>query len=214
MPTVEEVLERARAVGLLGRDEIAVHVRHARGYQRWLGMARRRVLDLGSGGGVPGLVLAADIQSAVRRGELPARDAPTWVLLDGRERPVEFLRWAIEKLGLQPVARVLHGRAEELARSELRASFDAVCARGFGRPGTTAECAAGFLRVGGLLIVSDPPGREAARARWPVDKLAELGFGVCESASADFNYQLLRMTGCCPCRFPRRSGVPAKRPLF
>ena len=60
----------------------------------------------------------------------------------------------------------------------LRAGFDGALARSFGRPAVVAECAAPLLRVGGWLIVSEPPSRrgggrqtgEAGKAgeRWPL----------------------------------------------
>ena len=88
-----------------------------------------------------------------------------------------------------------------------------VTARGFGPPAVTAECAAPLLAVRGRLVVSEPP--EEDDRRWPTKALAELGLrpsGRLEQAFARF--QVLRQEQLCPVTFPRRSGVPAKRPLF
>jgi 16S rRNA (guanine527-N7)-methyltransferase len=75
----------------------------------------------------------------------------------------------------------------------------------------TAECAAPLLAVGGLLVVSEPPdGR-----RWPASALEPLGMaveGMVRGAAGTF--QRLRQVTPCPDRYPRRVGIPAKRPLF
>lgn len=111
-------------------------------------------------------------------------------------------------------------RAEEAGRDpELRATFDLVTARGFGPPAVVAECAAPFLRPGGLLVVSEPPAGEAAR--WPAAGLAPLGLEpvgpplTLEVGSGQTGtYQVLHQRIACPERWPRRTGIPAKRPLF
>jgi 16S rRNA (guanine527-N7)-methyltransferase len=87
-------------------------------------------------------------------------------------------------------------------------------ARSFGPPAVTAECAAGFLPVGGLLVVSEPPADDEPEGRWPPAGLAELGFGPAArlgTPTAGF----VRI----PCvedhdRWPRRVGIPAKRPRW
>jgi 16S rRNA (guanine527-N7)-methyltransferase len=116
-----------------------------------------------------------------------------------------------------------------------RGTFDGVVVRSFGPPAVVAECAAPFLRVGGWLIVSEPPTDDDAAVldtdsadqqvelrrataeesgRWPADKLAPLGLEPLESVRTEFGYQILRQVLLCPDRFPRRNGVPSKKPLF
>ena len=109
---------------------------------------------------------------------------------------------------------MVEGRAEELARrADLRGRFDLVVARGFGPPAVTAECGAGFLVVGGRLVVSEPPGGRPDR--WPAEGLAPLGLEPGRrSRRAGASYQVLRQATACPDRYPRRVGIPAKRPLF
>ena len=82
-----------------------------------------------------------------------------------------------------------------------------------------AECAAPFLRTGGWLVVSEPPGEPqggpgAGHERWPAPVLSQLGLEPTEFISGEFGYQVLRQLDLCPERFPRRDGVPAKNPLF
>ncbi|MGH9230241.1 MAG: 16S rRNA (guanine(527)-N(7))-methyltransferase RsmG [Acidimicrobiales bacterium] len=199
-----EVLERSRRLGFLGPGSVRVHVDHADGFAAGVERAPTQFLDLGSGGGVPGLVLA-------RR--WPASRA---VLLEARERRCAFLREAAQDLHLAERVAVVWARAEEAGhRDDLRGRFDVVVARGFGRPSVTAECGAPFLRLGGTLVVSEPPEDGAvAPSRWAPAGLACLGLRVGRSWTERYRYQALDQVDPCPPQYPRRPGMPAKRPLF
>lgn len=160
----------------------------------------RRVLDLGSGGGLPGLVLAETHPDL----EL--------VLLDSAARRCRFLREAVTELDLAHRVEVVEDRAETAARRPgMRETFDVVAARSFGSPAVTAECGVGFLRLGGSLVVSEPPG---AGNRWNAEALGDLGLGpgvACDHGGFGFvRLEKVRMDE----RWPRRVGIPAKRPRF
>ncbi len=162
-----------------------------------------RALDLGSGAGLPGLVLAL---------EWPAAEV---ALLDANERRTAFLERAVDRLGIGDRVRVVHGRAEEIGRRAAeRGRHDAVVARSFASPPVVAECSAPFLRVGGLLITSEPPRESSTADRWPADGLALVGLSASRRVDGDFGYRVAEQQSPCPERFPRRVGVPAKRPLF
>ncbi len=200
-PALYDALERARRLGVLGPGPVEDHVRHATAFVEALQAvpAGALVVDLGSGGGVPGLVVA------------DARPDLNLVLLDAMERRCALLVDAVAALGLGARVEVLHGRAEVVGRSQaLRGQADAVTARSFGPPATVAECAAPLLRVGGLLIVSEPPG---AVDRWPRAALSQFGLEVVNQPEQG-PVRVLRQAAPCPDRFPRRDGVPAKRPVF
>lgn len=204
-----EVLERSRSLGFLGPGSVHVHVEHADGFAAAIEHAPAQFLDLGSGGGVPGLVLA-------RR--WPESRA---VLLDARERRCAFLRDAVRDLELGERVVVVWARAEEAGhRDYLRGGFDLVVARGFGPPPVTAECGAPFLRVGGTLAVSEPPedGEAAAGSgsfeRWAPAGLARLGLKPGRAWTDGYGYQALHQVERCPPRYARNPGIPAKRPLF
>ncbi len=166
-------------------------------------MAPERALDLGSGGGVPGLVLAVACWPETEM-----------VLIDASQRRCTYLELAVGELGLAPRVTVRWGRAEELGRQRSwRAGVDVVVARSFGPPAVVAECAAPLLSLGGHLVVSDPPG--GGPDRWPVDGLAQVGLEPVEARPhAQASYMVLRQAETCPEAFPRRPGLPARRPLF
>jgi 16S rRNA (guanine527-N7)-methyltransferase len=163
------------------------------------------VLDLGSGGGLPGLVVAT------YRPELDL------TLVEARQRACRFLREAVATLDLAQVT-IVEARAEEAARRpDLRETFDAVVARSFGPPAVTAECAVGFLRPGGRLVVSEPPGDgapERAATRWPAPGLEELGFTSPVAGGAPGASFVVLEKAKSDDRWPRRVGVPAKRPVW
>jgi 16S rRNA (guanine527-N7)-methyltransferase len=196
------VLEESGRQGLLGGDP-EHHIRHSEGFARLIQPrcpTPSNLLDLGAGGGVPGLVLAVLLERS------------TVVLLDASNRRCRFLEWAVAELGMAERVSVVHGRAEDVARGELRQGFDAVTSRSFGPPAVTAECARGFLVGGGLLVVSDPP---APGSRWPRGPLGDMGYGPPHSVVVESQrFTLLEAVGTCPDELPRRNGVPGRRPLF
>ena len=199
-----EVLDRSRTLGFLGPGPVEDHLHHARAFARALDVSGppQRVLDLGSGGGVPGLVLAADWPEA------------RFTLLDGSLKRCDFLLEAVEKLGWSDRVTVLCGRAEDLGHAlMLRASFDLVVARSFAAPAVTAECAACFMEPGAMLVVSEPP-EDLAGDRWNPQGLAELGLGPARILNEAPRLAVMELVEICPERFPRWVGVPSKRPLF
>jgi 16S rRNA (guanine527-N7)-methyltransferase len=202
--TLEQVLARGRDRGFLGPGAVDVHIRHAEGFAELVGPAER-FLDLGSGGGVPGLVLARCWPDA------------SGVLLDAGERRCEFLEGATVSLRVEHRVSVVCGRAEDLARDPgLRGGFPLVVARGFGPPAVAAECGVGFLAPGGRLAVTEPPqGAGPLERRWPAAGLAELGLlGPDVRRAGEVGAVVLTATGRADERWPRRVGVPHKRPLW
>lgn len=204
---LEAILEKSRALGFLGPGPVRTHIDHAMSFFPWI-QDRHRIMDLGSGGGVPGLVLASrlisDSDGADRR----------LTLVDANRRRCGFLIDALSELGLSGWVDVVQGRAEVLAHTPgMRHAFDCVIARSFGPPAVVAECAVGFLVLGGRLVVSEPP--DAEEGRWTDEGLSVLGLTpVPMEHETDFTMKALETTTVCDDQFPRRNGVPAKRPLF
>ena len=152
--SVREALLAARGYGFLGPGPIDRQLIHAKGFvdlakSQPQSMQEPHVLDLGSGGGLPGLVLADQWPEVVL------------VLLDANQRRTDFLQGAVISCGFQDRVHVVQLRAEVGGRDPLlRGAFDGVVVRSFGPPAVVAECAAPFLRQGGWLIVSEPPAEE------------------------------------------------------
>ncbi len=185
-------------MGFLGPGRVAAHIEHAAGFLRALGSVDGTVLDLGSGGGVPGLVIAV------------ARPDLTVVLMDAAAKRCRFLEQATAALGLP--GAVLEGRAEVVGHSAVRGTMAAVVARSFGAPAATAECGSPLLRLGGVLVVSEPPAPSAGR--WPKMGLEKLGLALGPRSATAPTTQILVQRSRCPATFPRRDGLPAQRPLF
>jgi 16S rRNA (guanine527-N7)-methyltransferase len=205
--TLADILAEAQQQGFVGPGPIEPHLVHAAGFAAATGASSAgddgpaTALDLGSGGGLPGLALA-QLWPATR-----------WVLLEANGRRAAFLIEAVARLALEDRVVVDHRRAEVAGRDpERRTRSEMVVARSFGPPAVVAECGAPFLTVGGRLLVSEPPERPD---RWPADSLAPLGLvpEPIEAAPAT-GIVCLRQVTPCPDRYPRRDGVPAKRPLF
>jgi 16S rRNA (guanine527-N7)-methyltransferase len=197
-------LSTARDRGFLGPGPVDEQLERSLAFGRLAG-AGCRALDLGSGGGLPGLALAL------------ALPGYRWNLVDSNGKRAEWLRTAIGLLEVDERCQVSAERAEQLAQSALRGAFDLVTARSFGPPAATAECAAAFLRQGGHLIVAEPP--SGACGRWPASGLATLGLSVprtevVTTAAGPVTLSLFVADALCPSRYPRRTGVPFKRPLF
>lgn len=203
--TVDAILERSRRLGFLGPGSVRVHVEHALGFARGIDGPPARLLDLGSGGGVPGLVLALQWTETVT------------VLLDASERRCAFLTEAVASLGCGDRVTVVRSRAERAGRrDDLRGQFEAVVARGFGPPAVTAECGAPFLAVDGRLVVSEPPGSGLTvdHDRWPSAGLSLVGLRADRAWDRPYHYRSFVQERPCPPVYPRRDGVPGKRPLF
>ena len=189
------VLERARTVGFLGPGPLRVHLEHARCYGSLIPHDARSLIDLGSGGGLPGLPLLVD------------RPSMTCVLLDAAAKRTAFLVWATIELGLDDRVEVVTERAEIAAhRPKWRERFDVVVGRGFGPPSVTLECAAGFVCQNGRVLISEPP----ERRRWNNTVLESIGLRhvVTEEGVARFD-----RTGPLPGSIPRATNKLRRDPL-
>jgi 16S rRNA (guanine527-N7)-methyltransferase len=202
-------LERARTAGFLGPGPVEAHLRHSEGFgeaaEAVLGTKPAKFADLGTGGGIPGLVLALRWSGS------------GGIFVESSQRRCAALREAVRQLVLGDRIEVLEQRAEVAGRpGDYREEFDLVTARSFAGPAVTAEVAAGFVKVGGILVVSEPPDpATAAGLRWPVDALAGLGFGPAEQAErAGAHFAVVRKVAPTLERFPRPVGRPGKRPLW
>ena len=126
------------------------------------------IVDVGTGGGLPGLALAC-----IREGDI--------TLIDAQDRRVAFLRTAIKRLGLSDV-RVMHARAEDAGRGELRESAASVVARALAAPPVALELCLPIAALGGNLVLATTARAVGGTERRSglADVAAKLG-GTCES---------------------------------
>lgn len=151
-------LQDAQRLGFLGARPVREVIVHARGFVRALDAAAqiRTVLDLGAGGGIPGLVIAHD------RPDLEV------TLLDRRAKRTDFLERVVRRLGWSDRVFVV---CRDVADFSPPDRFDAVVARGFGPPDFTLTTAARLVRPGQPIVISEPPGPD----RWDGALLDRIG---------------------------------------
>jgi 16S rRNA (guanine527-N7)-methyltransferase len=163
-----------------------------------------RWLDLGTGGGLPGLV------AAVRH-----RDVE-WVLLDATRKKVAAVDSFVAVLGLDNV-RTVHGRAEELAHGPLRGTCAGVLARAVAPLSTLTELARGFLAPAGWLAAVKGPAwqtelSEAARGLRILRYRSVSTTAVPDTIRPTW-LVTMRAVGFPPAGYPRRTGLPRGAPL-
>lgn len=166
-----------------------------------------RLIDLGSGGGSPGIPLAI------------LRPDCSFVLVDSRDKKVQFLADVAHELGLGHV-QALAGRIEDLGRSpQHRSCYDLALAKALAPLPSLVELAAPLLCDGGALMAwkSSSAPTELAQAERAMTLLGMQWVETHEYAlpGGDEERSLLRIqrTGALPARFPRRVGVAQKQPL-
>ncbi|MFV2039188.1 MAG: RsmG family class I SAM-dependent methyltransferase [Acidimicrobiales bacterium] len=199
-----QALADARRQKFLGPGPLEAHIMNARGFASLIATDANTIVDIGSGGGVPALVLAELLPHA------------RFVLIERGARRANFLTNTVRSLDLSERVSVLASTAEDAAHEvALAGTADTVTARGFAAPAVTAECACRLLRQGGSLIVSEPPHRTQGASRWPAAGLARTGLAPTQRARrAGNSYQVLTRSGDIDPALPRRSAAIRSRPLF
>lgn len=165
-----------------------------------------RVIDVGTGAGLPGIPLC------ILRPDLRV------TLLDAQRKRVTFLQAAIEALDLP--AQAVHMRAEDAARDEAhREAYDVAVSRAVAATPTLLELTLPFVRVGGRAIAWKGPGLQAEleQARRAAHLLGGALEGVLDAPVPGRDWQHVLLA--CAKRqktarqYPRRAGLPGKNPL-
>jgi len=167
--------------------------------------SRIRVMDVGSGNGVPGIPIAIG--------------HPGWivVVIDSDKKKCGFIDMFC-KLNTILNVRVIAARAELAGHEENREKYDLVFARALSRLPSAIELAGPFVKIGGLLIV--PHGtswrEELAEAQKSIDAIG-LKFREAKSyripKGIEFSALIFEKDHQTPERYPRAIGIPQKRPL-
>ena len=172
---------------------------------------RPRVVDIGSGGGLPGLPLAI------------AMAGVDFTLVDATKKKTDFLERVAATLGLANV-RVVNARAEALGRDRgektpggrvgaHRGAYDAALARAVGRIAVVAELAVPLARVGGLVVLTkgQKADEELGEAGVALGALRAAHAGTIETPTG--RLVVLEKTRETPRDYPRRDGEPKRSPL-
>jgi 16S rRNA (guanine527-N7)-methyltransferase len=196
-----------RRLGLIGEREVGRivprHILESCALLPFVGEAAS-LIDVGPGAGLPGLPLCI------------AAGVPT-VLIESRARAAGFLRGAMARLDLS--GQVLQSPAELAGRGELRESAEAVVARALAPPGVALELTLPFAKPGGAVLLLVGPSAQGVR-----DDAARVAAILGGAPPA---YHSVEVPGVLagswvmivgkvvqtPERYPRRPGVPRRRPL-
>lgn len=167
----------------------------------------KKILDLGTGGGFPGVPLKI------------INDDLDVTLLDSLNKRIKYLDIVIEELGLKNIEAV-HGRAEEISRTdEYREKYDICISRAVASLNTLAEYCIPFVKVGGYFIsMKGPDVEEELKEGSNAVKL--LGGEIVETKlvdvpNSDITHSLviIKKVKKTPKKYPRGGGKPRKRPL-
>ena len=185
---LEALVSTPGLTSLTGDEARRVHVEESLAAVEVVRAFNGSIVDVGSGGGAPGIPLAS---------ALPEREV---TLLEANRRKCEFLEgWAREL----PNVRVSCGRAEEQAVD----SWGVAVAKALAEPPVAAEWCLPLVAPGGAAILFVGPSADRERVAEVAAKLAA------EPAESPPGLLVLRKLGPTPEGFPRRPGVARKRPL-
>jgi 16S rRNA (guanine527-N7)-methyltransferase len=170
------------------------------------GIATTPLIDIGTGGGLPGIVLKI------------ARPDMVITLLEATRKKAEFLTQAVDALGLEGVT-VVRARAESAGQqAEYRGAFQLATARAVAPLPVLLELALPLVGVGGHLVAMKGSGA-ADEARTSAAALEMLGGEIEDVVAGEsggensLHLVIVRKIAETPEKYPRRPGMPAKRPL-
>jgi 16S rRNA (guanine527-N7)-methyltransferase len=164
-----------------------------------------RIADIGAGAGFPGLVLAVALPDAQID------------LIESVSRKTAFITHAATAASI-PNAQAVTARTEDVARDQVRESYDVVTARAVGRLSTLAELASPLLKEGGVLVAWK--GRRDADEEQQLDRASaslamtpEQILDVGGRAGSEHRHlHVIRKTAPTPANLPRNPGIAKKRP--
>jgi 16S rRNA (guanine527-N7)-methyltransferase len=201
--------EKMNLTGITERDQVYIkHFYDSLSVAFFLPMESvRRLADIGSGAGFPGIPLAIAFPHV------------RLTIVDSLQKRIHFLQHLTNELGLVDVS-CIHGRAEDVARmSEHRDQYDVVTARAVARLAVLNEFCLPFVCEGGTFVAMKGSSGE--------EELQEAGFSLQQLKGElvqserftlpveDAGRQLffIRKTAATPSKYPRKAGQPLKEPL-
>ena len=164
-----------------------------------------RILDLGTGGGFPGLPLAV------------ACPEKRFVLMDSVGKKLKVVADVAEKLGLANV-EVVHARAEDLAQDPaFREGFDLVVSRAVANMSTLSEYCLPFVKLGGAFVAykTASAAEEIKAAAKAIKLLGGAPVKITSNGTDDNEhiFVIVDKKAATPNKYPRKAGLPSKQPL-
>ena len=188
-------------------DSLSCLVALQKGGPEGKALAPLRAIDVGSGAGFPGL----PVKIVCPRMAM--------VLLEATAKKVRFIEHVVERMGLEDV-RPLWGRAEEVAHDPAhRESYDLVLARAVAELPVLVEYTLPFCRLGGLVVAQKGASAQeevhAAAYALPLlgGQLQQVILIELPGLAEARHLVVIKKVARTPDAYPRRTGVPAKRPL-
>ena len=163
------------------------------------------IIDVGTGAGFPGMVLKLYDKSL------------KLTLLDSLNKRIRFLNSVADEFALTDV-NTIHGRAEEIARGDLRESFDIATSRAVANLRTLLEYVLPFVKINGYFIAMKGP-EYVDELKESTNALKKLGGEVVEiievALPMDINHFLIivKKVSSTPKVYPRSGGKPKNKPL-
>ncbi len=167
----------------------------------------KRILDLGTGAGFPGVPLKIFCPDS------------EFILVDSINKKLNFVADVCEDLGLNDIS-VCHGRAEDLAHlADFRESFDFVVSRAVANLATLSELTLGFIKKGGYFVSykSVAAEEELDQAKNAIKlmggKVQKVESMILPGSDLERNLIFIKKGINTPKQYPRKAGTPAKTPL-
>lgn len=204
----ELLLEKNKVMNLTAitvpHDVATLHLLDCAALAAQLDLSGKRVIDVGTGAGFPGMVLA------ILRPDLQI------TLLDSLQKRIGFLEQTAARLGLANV-RCIHARAEDGAQdSELREQFDMATARAVAAMPVLTEYCLPFVKNGGIFAAMKGPSETAAQAENAAKLLGGAVVGEEQytlPTAGDRRIIRIEKVSATPKKYPRRSDKIKKQPL-
>lgn len=166
------------------------------------------LVDIGIGGGFPGMPIIIEYQNL----KLCA--------VDSVGKKLEFLKLLSNELGLSNRVEIVNSRAEDLIKQQgRREAFDIAVTRAVARLNVICEYCLPFVKIGGYFI--------AYKAKTAQEELKEADFAVKElggeaikvvpytiTGEEERNLVVIKKVKATPAKYPRKTGIPSKTPLF
>lgn len=208
---MDEILEKNKVINLTSitaeEDFMVLHLLDSLSLLGWIPQARLSIIDVGTGGGFPGIPLAIMRQEA------------KVTLLDSTKKKLTVIDQVAVKLGITNITTV-HGRAEEVGRAEkYRAAFDVVVSRAVADLAVLSEYCLPLLKEKGVFLAMKGKDYQAELNR-AKKAISQLG-GQIKAVKKDFLLQrdydhviiVTEKTKRTPDKYPRHSGKIKKTPL-